>query len=207
LFTFCRFYDVRVETNPTGYFNAMLISKQSTIEMTDAVEWSYFENSKMERHYLLQKLTISGFPVIFITSHLESLKDYAKERQSQLKECFGVMLKQPKTHNVVFAGDLNLRAEDLRKVGGIPATISDAWESSGECTDVKFTWDLELNDNKVFPWGKPRARYDRMYFKRGSNKQIQCVDFQLVGTKRLESCKMFPSDHFGILSKFLLVCN
>ena len=89
LLTFCfRFYEVRVETCSTDYYNAMLLRKHPAIEATEKLKYAYFENSEMERHYLLQKITISGFPVILMTSHLESLKEYADQRQSQLRECF-----------------------------------------------------------------------------------------------------------------------
>ena len=182
-----------------------MVRKKPSLVSIGYLDGSKFPGTEMDRHYLLQKLKICGHPVTFITTHLESLKDHAKERQRQLKQCFDLVNTNQSIDkaNVIFAGDLNMRAEDLKKVGGIPSGVTDAWETTGENPDTKFTWDLELNDNKVFPNCKPRARFDRMYFKRAqSGATIQCIDFVLVGVERLV-CGMFPSDHFGILATFV----
>ena len=195
-------YEVRTLTQ-NGYFNVIMFLKKSPIELIGELDGWLFPSSEMQRHYISQKIRIHGKSVIVMTSHLESLKDSAGERQNQLKQCFKMMTESPNDTNFIFAGDLNMRAEDLKKVGGIPPKITDAWETTGENPDTKFTWDLELNDNKRFPNCKPRARFDRMYFKRSQLNPVQCIDFELVGLKKL-SCGMFPSDHFGILGKFLL---
>ena len=181
-----------------------MIKKKSSLILKDDFIGLPFRTSAMGRHWLLQKVEVCGHPVTLITTHLESLKDCAAERQNQLKYCFELVNKHHSDgkSNIIFAGDLNMRAEDLKKVGGIPKGVTDAWETTGENSDTKFTWDLQLNDNKVFPNCKPRARFDRMYFKRATSHAIQCIDFKLVGKERLD-CGMFPSDHFGILSTFV----
>ena len=184
-----------------GYFNTILIKKHTNIKIVGELKITRFCGTKMERKYLLQNIKFYERPLTLITTHLESLKDYAHERQNQLKTCFDTMLYQDNDKNVIFAGDLNLREPELKGVGGLPSSISDAWIVSGQQLDTKFTWDLKLNDNKQFEWGKPRARYDRMYYKCASKNPICCVDFKLVGKDRLP-CKMFPSDHFGILATF-----
>ena len=181
-----------------------MVRKKPSLVQVGTPSGGNFRTSQMGRHYVLQKLMIYNHPVTFITSHLESLKENAKERQHQLNQSFDLMKQhhaQDKS-NVIFAGDLNMRAEDLKKVGGIPFGVTDAWETTGEDPQNKFTWDLERNDNKSFPNCKPRARFDRMYFKRAPTKAIHCIDFVLVGLKRLE-CGMFPSDHFGMLATFV----
>ena len=203
LISFFRFYEI-YQFSGGGYFNIAMVRKKPSLVTVGAPGGGNFQSSGMGRHYVLQKLLIHNRPVTFITTHLESLKENAKERQNQLKQCFDLMGKhhlQDKA-NIIFAGDLNMRAEDLKKVGGIPFAVTDAWETTGENPQHKFTWDLERNDNKSFPNCKPRARFDRMYFKRAPSKAIHCIDFALVGLKRLE-CGMFPSDHFGILATFV----
>ncbi|XP_066920615.1 tyrosyl-DNA phosphodiesterase 2-like [Clytia hemisphaerica] len=187
-----------------GYFNVIMFLKKPHVKVIGELEGWHFYSSQMDRHCLLQKLYIHGKPVTVMTSHLESLKECAAERQKQLKQCFETITDSPSDTNFIFAGDLNMRAEDLRQIGGIPPKITDAWETAGEDPNSKFTWDLELNDNKKFGGNrKPRARFDRMYFKRAQSNPMQCIGFELIGLERL-SCGMFPSDHFGILSKFIL---
>jgi len=195
-------YEVR-SLMQNGYFNVILFLKKSHVEIIGELDGKFFPSSQMQRHYLSQNIHIYGKNITVMTSHLESLKESAAERQKQLKQCFQMMTDSPCDTNFIFAGDLNMRAEDLKKVGGIPPKITDAWETAGENPNAKFTWDLELNDNKRFPNCKPRARFDRMFFKRSQSTPVQCIGFELVGFERLP-CGMFPSDHFGILGKFIL---
>ena len=97
--------------------------------------------------------------------------------------------------------------------------VLDCWEEGGAHSSLRFTWDLQRNDNLQFPNGiKPRARYDRMYFYDNSSgcshdssdgqqaqnqPRVSVSRFRLLGTKRLAG-GTFPSDHFGILVDFKL---
>ena len=49
----------------------------------------------------------------FLTSHLESTKDYSDERKRQLSLAFKEMLKEEADRTVIFAGDLNLRDKEV----------------------------------------------------------------------------------------------
>lgn len=48
-----------------------------------------------------------------MTSHLESTKEHAEERQRQLKVCFKAMEQADPDTTVVFGGDLNLRDTEV----------------------------------------------------------------------------------------------
>ena len=156
----------------------------------------------MGRSLLHHKVKIYGNDFVVMTTHLESTKEYTTERKSQLDICFRVMLKHT-NQSIIFAGDLNLREAELKAVGGLPNTVVDAWEASGGGYDTKFTWDMKLNDNLKFGF-KPRARFDRMFYKSASERPMECTEFKLVGKKRIEACGRFPSDHFGMLATFTM---
>ena len=104
---------------------------------------------------------------------------------------------------VILGGDLNLRDEELKDIGGIPDGISDAWILSGSDPMRKFTWDMTQNDNKEFngKW-KPKCRFDRVYYRASCDGNLKISKFEFVGKERLGSCDRFPSDHWGILSEF-----
>lgn len=52
---------------------------------------------------------------MLLNSHLESTKDHATERKSQLKIALQQMEKAPDSVNVIFGGDLNLRDKEVIK--------------------------------------------------------------------------------------------
>ena len=108
--------------------------------------------------------------------------------------------------NVIFSGDVNLREHELESVGELPVGIHDAWISCGSHFQHKYTWDLELNDNNEFKHlaSQPRERYDRMYYTTLESNGIECKMFELVGTRRIQNCGLYPSDHFGMLVEFNL---
>ena len=122
----------------------MLIKKDfsSTNQQTNVD----FVNSNMGRYMTKLNVTSNAKSFTFITSHLESLKDASKERKNQLKICFDTMLNEDKDKFVIFAGDLNIREQEIKELG-IPNTIKDAWIENGSDYNKRFTWNLEKNDN------------------------------------------------------------
>lgn len=79
--------------------------------------------------------------------------------------------------------------------------IVDVWEDTGCRPEAKFTWDTQRNDN--LEWNKkfrPKCRFDRLYYRPSDG--LKAVYFELVGLERLENCRRFPSDHWGILAHF-----
>lgn len=193
-----------VQAGGDGYFVAMLL-KNSTVTYEDHCIESYGQ-SRMGRNLLMVKCQFRGVPVLLMTSHLESMKNYAAERQRQLKICFDNMKSPPDPNRVViFGGDLNLRDTELANIGGIPADTVDLWEAAGKRKEAQFTWDMSLNDNKEMPPGakfKCRCRFDRLYLRQppSAPPKFKPVYFELAGIERLKDCRRFCSDHWGILA-------
>lgn len=77
----------------------------------------------------------------------------------------------------------------------------------GSPADSQYTWDLSKNDNKGITGFKGRYRFDRLFVcYRPSD--VNCTKYwwtpqemSLVGNEKIDSCGMFPSDHFGIYLK------
>lgn len=192
-----------------------------------------FPTTKMGRELLTTHVTLDGRHRLHLaTAHLESQKDSAEERKRQLAIAVENLLEKSKSSApavdlALFGGDLNLRDAEAKQVlpkpgsatssakgsrgnkttkagsscSGSPRKIHDCWELAGSCAEHKFTWDLQRCDNVKIPGAAPRCRFDRLYAVGGGEKIKR---FELVGTKRLESNRRFPSDHFGILAEFVL---
>lgn len=136
----------------------------------------------------------------------------------------------------VFGGDTNLREAEVKaekrvrgsatgKAGGT-CSVLDGWVAAGSDAGTRFTWDLQLNDNKSFGgYFKPRARYDRFFISGspaaaekaknnvftaaarsrpvdgvvgGEGLTLSGVErFGLIGIEQM-SLGYFPSDHFAI---------
>ncbi|KAF7255329.1 hypothetical protein EG68_07873, partial [Paragonimus skrjabini miyazakii] len=154
------------------------------------------------------------------TAHLESSRDGADYRKAQLRQVWSKMslLESAASKFVsaepqhipqasIFCGDLNLRDSEVRELGGLPNGISDAWEASGSRPELRITWDPVRNSNagrfsKYVPKKSQShgCRYDRMYW---CGKRLRAVDFGLHGLERVPRCSCFPSDHWGILGRFV----
>ena len=63
-----------------------------------------------------------------LNTHLESTARCADTRMRQLKECSNIVTQRPEDRTVIFAGDLNLRDEEVSKLGGLPVRVMDVWE-------------------------------------------------------------------------------
>ena len=72
-----------------------------------------------------------------LNTHLESTAKC--QRMRQLKECFNIVTQRPEDRTVIYAGDLNLRDEEVRRIGGLPVRVMDVWEELGSRHEVKFT--------------------------------------------------------------------
>ena len=140
------------------------------------------------------------------TSHFESGADddASDTRVQQLKVAVERILETPKNRFVFFGGDLNLREKDLKKFGVFPSEIVDLWIATGRRKECAFTWDMNVNTNLAFDSTgfRPRARFDRLYFRSADDKnvQIQPIYFELEGLEKIPSIKRFCSDHWAIQS-------
>lgn len=50
-----------------------------------------------------------------------------------------------------------------------------------------------------------RSRFDRIWFWRGEKCPFKLEDFKFVGTQKIDAeiLPMHPSDHFGLMSRFI----
>ena len=185
---------------PAHYYPAILVRK-SSIQVQGSLECLNFPHSCMGRHLLQLPVKFSDLEIQLMTSHLESMKDYGRERKDQLRSAFEIMTKLQASKICIFGGDLNLRDNEVRNVG-LPKKTVDVWEACGSVEEEKYTWDVSANDNLNWPYGnKPKLRFDRVYLSPSDGK-LRPKSFSLVGKERLPRCGRFPSDHWGLWMEF-----
>ena len=185
------------------YFTLILIKKtRMAIKNVRSIP---FPNSTMGRDLTIIEAKLrNGEKLMLLNTHLESMKQFSKERMEQLRFAFEKVRNADENSSVIFAGDLNVRDSEVEKVG-IPTGIEDIWVTLGEPKEYQFTWDLTINTNKKnLDKKKPRCRFDRVYFKKSMRNPIELKYFRFCGTQRLQDWKCFPSDHFGIICEFEL---
>ncbi|CAF1346104.1 unnamed protein product [Adineta ricciae] len=199
-------YDVHLG-NVQNYFVVILTRKATlTVQRLDLIP---YPGSQMDRNLLIIHARYRNTVNIdLMTSHHESgtEENSSHERMEQLKLCFKKMFDAPSDHFVLFGGDLNMRQKELYKIGNVPAGIYDLWFANGKPTDCEYTWDMQLNTNKNFSMSasRPRARFDRLYFRPSSDGSIkfQPVGFELKGLDIIPSVQRFCSDHWAIQVSF-----
>lgn len=197
----CPTYHV-IEAANHDYFTAVML-KVGMVEVKSS-KVIPFTSSVMMRTLQKIECRIKGVEFLLLNSHLESTKDHAAERKSQLKKAFKEMVDAHDMNTVIFGGDLNLRDKELQEIKGLPEGVFDLWQVTGSRKEAEFTWDMTRNNN--LEWAgkfKPRCRFDRIYIRHRKPKSVIIPKyFELVGLKKVPSCGMFPSDHWGILTHF-----
>ncbi|XP_003382697.1 PREDICTED: tyrosyl-DNA phosphodiesterase 2-like [Amphimedon queenslandica] len=188
------------------YFPAILVTKVSRKIVPDGdVGMFDFPGSTMGRHLLQLFVRVCGVPMALYTSHLESMKDFSGERKDQLSQCFEFVKEQNElfSRTCIFGGDLNLRDEEVKSMGGLLPKMVDMWEACGSSEEDKYTWDIQANDNIDWKYAnKPRCRFDRLYLCPADGPFVKALSFELVGKERLPQIGRFPSDHWGMWSVF-----
>uniref|UniRef100_A0A8C4Q5B9 Tyrosyl-DNA phosphodiesterase 2 n=1 Tax=Eptatretus burgeri TaxID=7764 RepID=A0A8C4Q5B9_EPTBU len=187
-----------------GYYTAILL-KKSRLDLLSH-EIIPYPTTRMMRNLLIVKTRVFGLDLCLMTSHLESTRACAKERQKQLKCLLEKIHLAPQSSAVIFAGDTNLRDKEVSEIGGLPWRMRDMWVTLGSSSETQYTWDTSVNDNLGFST-KSHFRFDRIYFRAAldlSPPKLLPRSLRLVGTERL-MCKMFPSDHWGLLAHWDLV--
>ncbi|XP_040105861.1 tyrosyl-DNA phosphodiesterase 2 isoform X2 [Oryx dammah] len=179
-----------------GYFTAIML-KKSRVKFKSQ-EIIPFPNTQMMRNLLCVHVSVSGNELCLMTSHLESTRGHAKERMNQLKMVLEKMQEAPGSATVIFAGDTNLRDQEVTKCGGLPNNILDVWEFLGKPKHCQYTWDTQMNSNLGIA-ATCKLRFDRIFFRaaaEGGHIIPQSLD--LLGLEKLD-CGRFPSDHWGLL--------
>ncbi|KAM6184907.1 tyrosyl-DNA phosphodiesterase 2 [Rhynchocyon petersi] len=182
--------------NEEGYFTAILLKKSRVTLKSQAI--IPFPSTGMMRNLLCVHVTVSGNELYLMTSHLESTKEHAKERINQLKIVLKEMQEVPESATVIFAGDTNLRDQEVTKCGGLPNNILDVWEFLGKPEHCRYTWDTQMNSNLGIR-AKCKLRFDRIFFRAAAEGgQFIPQSLELLGLEKLD-CGRFPSDHWGLL--------
>lgn len=179
-----------------GYFTAILL-KKSRVKLKSH-EIIPFPNTQMMRNLLCVRASVSGNELYLMNSHLESTREHAEDRASQFRMVLKKMQEAPESATVIFAGDTNLRDQEVTKCGGLPGSITDVWEFLGKPKHCRYTWDTQANSNLGIR-ATCRHRFDRIFFRAaagGGHLIPQSLD--LLGLERLD-CGRFPSDHWGLL--------
>jgi len=183
------------------YFTATLLRKFRVYY--DSHRVIEYPQSVMARNLLCVEAHIGTLKLTLLNTHLESTKDYAAARQQQLASCLERVQATSPERTVLLAGDLNMRDSDVAAIGGLPAGISDLWESCGRRKEVEFTWDTRRNGNVEIPSQyKPRLRFDRVYLRQSA--RVTAEHFGLVGLEKVAGTQSFPSDHWGIQVYFTI---
>lgn len=182
------------------YFTAVLL--KITTVFLDSKKVQPFFTSVMMRKLQILHVNVKGIDVKLMNTHLESTAAHSVERLRQLKICFDEIASTDPKYNVIFGGDLNLNANDMRSAT-IPKSVVDIWEMLGSKPETRYTWDTRYNTNKQMDGpGRPRCRFDRFYFRSSCTKNIVPYGFNLTGIKKIKNCSKFASDHWGIHSHF-----
>ncbi|XP_005403424.1 PREDICTED: tyrosyl-DNA phosphodiesterase 2 isoform X1 [Chinchilla lanigera] len=179
-----------------GYFTAIML-KKSRVKLKSQ-EIIPFPSTKMMRNLLCVHVSLSGNELCLMTSHLESTRGHASERMNQLKLVLKKMQEAPESATVIFAGDTNLRDQEVTKCGGLPSNILDVWEFLGKPKHCQYTWDTQMNSNLGIP-ATCKLRFDRIFFRAAAEEgHIIPRSLDLLGLEKLD-CGRFPSDHWGLL--------
>lgn len=179
-----------------GYFTAIML-KKSRVKFKSQ-EIIPFPNTRMMRNLLCVHASISGNELFLMTSHLESTRGHAEERMNQFKMVLKKIEEAPASATVIFAGDTNLRDQEVTKCGGLPSNISDVWEFLGKPKHCRYTWDTQMNSNLGIR-ATCKYRFDRILFRAAADGgHIIPQSLDLLGLEKLD-CGRFPSDHWGLL--------
>eukprot|EP00922_Rhytidocystis_sp_ex-Travisia-forbesii_P019519 GHVS01028877.1.p1 GENE.GHVS01028877.1~~GHVS01028877.1.p1 ORF type:complete len:385 (-),score=18.17 GHVS01028877.1:552-1706(-) len=208
------------------YFCIILVLRKQMTYCNGSFESHFFPDSMMGRHLLLLDLAPVAFPqeqIRLMTTHLESMKEHAKERSKQYICLLKRMTERRPSElqtgwtkhgdrgrcfvTSICGGDMNMRDKEVSDCGN-PDNVDDVWTMLGSPGHSKFTWDTYKNTNKEMTGNfKPRCRFDRLYVYHDAERAADVdkalegwkpISMKLVGTEKLDSCDMFASDHFGL---------
>ena len=114
-----------------------------------------FPGSIMGRSLIVAEISKRGHKVNVATSHLESTKDFAAERKTQL----GLALQKLISPSCgvplpwIFGLDTNIsKIDEKRDKITLPDGVLDAWVHLGEQPEHQFTWDTSVNKNLRAPF-------------------------------------------------------
>lgn len=171
----------------TSGYGVVIFSKIPLV----SVRVSPFMKTKMGRYFIIAKLQ-NGINII--TTHLESMPQYAETRQEQIRQIMEIV---PMIKDVIWTMDSNLTN---RNGDTFPEnSLNDCYHIAGSPATARFTYDAKTNSNIL---NKYQSRLDRIYYQ--SSKLAQ-TKFELTGNYNIPTTKAPPSDHYGILAEFDII--
>jgi hypothetical protein len=131
--------------------------------------------------------------IVLGSCHLEPFKEGASIRLGQTRR---IVQAVPENLPFILAGDFNMRQDEDEKVENLG--FQDAWKETGMDFSQKFTWDSYNNCYHAECY-QFKCRFDRVYFKQGTNHMLSVKHFSLIGNKPLTNNKHFLLQPFGWL--------
>ena len=182
------------------------------------IEYCGAARSHMGRDLLCVNLVMSkgGQVVTLYNSHMESCKgESVPIRTAQLAYVYSRMLDS-NAGAAILSGDLNMRQAEQKSAMKTVASngrIVDCFEYFGRPTNAAQTW--KVPEESADPsMARFKCRFDRVYH---NSKDVAFVSYEndsdeneikMLGTKKQKVVgsteKCYPSDHFGMLIKFVL---
>ena len=188
-----KYYFYRDEA-PHRYFHILMVRIDSDIEVEGDVQVMKFPNTTQARLLLHLPVRFHKHEMHLLTSHLESLNKNAAERKNQLSTVFKLMssLTEIQSKICIFGGDMNITGKEVEQIG-FPENFGDVWEMCGSDPTKRCTWDSS----------EPRIRLDRIYMC-PNDSPLRPDTFDLVGESLLHNYGVYPSDHLGLWTEFVL---
>jgi len=183
---------------PMRYCNLIAINKETMDIVDDTLGYYDLPETQMSRKLMICYVTIkkTGTRFHILNTHLESFDTHWKNRQQQM-EFIDQILEEEKVSNFILCGDFNICKDDEPIESHIRlAGYSDAWMEMGSPQSLKHTYNSKTNR---YAKGDYKSRLDRILYRFGNNDQVAITKLKLLGIK-----EPLPSDHYGVLSEFLI---
>eukprot|EP00466_Bigelowiella_natans_P013925 jgi/Bigna1/77811/fgenesh1_pg.50_\ len=187
-------------TDPDGRtierYGVMMFSK---VPFSEVINYP-FPASKLGRKMLMATIpTSSGPPLLVGTFHLDSFPNMKAERKSEVEDMCELAMPFKR---VLCAGDTNFIADE-EKQNLDKGKFLDVWETlkPDEHGATFSTKDNLMTRKSAEGLYEAHNRIDRMWYTQGTMKPL---DITLIGTKAIrndESSPLWPSDHYGLVSK------
>ena len=182
--------------NPYG---CCILTKIKTIEVVDPYYYDY-PDTNMHRRIVGCEVKIRDTNYVFhvLTTHLESGSPEKDIRNRQF-DIINEVIKD--LENVIIAGDFNICSNSEPVIQKIQkGNLSDCWVKMGCPSMLEYTYNGVTNQNIV---GKTKSRLDRILYK--TSISLDPCKMLLVGTGQTNT-EIYkpPSDHYGLLSNFVL---
>jgi tyrosyl-DNA phosphodiesterase 2 len=147
--------------------------------------------TQMGRRVLVAELAC-GLAVA--TVHLESLRDRAEWRATQLQIIMPWLVEMHA--DAVLVGDMNFAPEDELETAALHAEFVDVWPALHP-GDPGFTIDSDINAMRLRASGvAAHRRFDRVFLR---SHTWRATSIERLGTSPIDTAGTFASDHFGLL--------